>query len=456
MNLNFKEFLIEMETTTNEKEQIRTIIRKLIEGDKSFFTSHEISVGDKGQYWILNYTPGGRTEYNRLVRGMVVAKPNAEFNNDPLKLIKSFPFIRFYNHGEKESDPINFNNSEMLEKMDGTMVGLFFPHGNVNQPEFHTRKMLSTHKDDFSRKITSFQGVEFSFLPTIKKYVDSLKFSEQDVAYTYVFEFLHQASQVLTKYKPNQYGLYLLGARNLETHRELTEDELDIASKRIGAFRPRRFDAVSDHSEIERMFDLARLNTPDFEGFIFRDRETGKRIKVKDPRYVEKHHAIDQSGYKNLVPLILKGETEEIVAYFPHTKERINKIIAAYEEYLNKVLEKVKKWRSTGLTGRDLSVAIFGENPKSKWELRLAKNRGEKPTERKTAEPDEFIRNMIMKYHDIENNDLLKNKIENDIREVALGKGTNNGDPKRFIDLIGLNTDEDQTQTQQPTDVSEL
>lgn len=455
MNLNFKEFLVEMETTTQEKADLRTIIGKLITNDKNWFDENGIIASDKGSFWILNYNIGTRNEYNRLVRGMVVAKPQTGFHGDVLSLIKSFPFIRFYNHGEKESDAINFGNSEMLEKLDGTMVGVFFPHQDVSKPEFHTRKMMSTNQQDFNRKITSFQGVEFKFMPNIKKYVDKLSFKEKDAEFTYVFEFLHQATQVITKYTPEKYGLYLLGARNLITHRELTEDELDHVAQRLGASRPRRYDAIADHSEIQRMFDLALIDTPDFEGYIFRDKTTGKRVKVKDPRYVEKHHAIDKSGYKNLVPLILKGETEEIIAYFPHTKKRIDKIIEAYGNYLNKVFEIVKKWQATGLKGRDLSVAIFGENPKSKWELRLAKIRGEKATERKTAEPDEFIRNMIMKYHDTENDDLLKKKIDNDLREVALGQGTNNGDPKRFIDLIGLNTD-DEEETQTPTDVSEI
>lgn len=450
--LKFKEFLVEMETTPQEKEQIRTLIRQLIGGNSEWFKQYSILVGDKGPYWILNYSPGPRNEFNRLVRGMVVAKPQPGFTGDPLVLIKSFPFIRFYNQHEKEAAPVDLANAEMMEKMDGTMVGVFFPDSDPSKPQYHTRKMLSTHDDDVSRKLVTFHGQEFKFMPLIGQFVNKLNYQEKDVYFTYVFEFLHEASYVLTKYKPEKYGLYLLGARNLITHRELSERELDKKAAELGAFRPRRFDTVADNDEISKMFDIAGADAPDFEGFIFRDKESGNRIKVKDPRYVQKHHLLDNSKYKNLIPLILQGEEEEIAAYFPHVVPRIKLFKEAYANYLNKVIERVKHWRSTGLKGRDLSLALFGENPLSKWELRLAKLRGEVTPSKERAEKDKFICNMVLKYSDIDDDEEIKAKIDKELKEVGLGQGTNLGNPKGLIELIGLNDDEDE---QQP-DVGEM
>lgn len=442
-NLSFTGFLVEMETTQQEKEYIREIIQKLIQGDKTWLGDHFILVGDKGGYWILNYLQGPRNDYNRLVRGMVVKKPEPGWSGDELDLIRSFPFTRFFNHGEKEAAPVDLSNAEMLEKLDGTMVGVFFPEGNPSDPHFHTRKMSSVNSADMEKKITSFHGKEFKFLPVIKTYVDKLSFSENDVNFTYVFEFLHEVSFVLTKYKPEQYGLYLLGARNVKTHKELTEDELDAVAKRIGSNRPRRYDAVADFSEIEKMFDLASQETPDFEGYIFRDKKTGNRIKVKDPKYVKKHHLLDDTSYKALIPKILEGEEDEVLAYFPHFTNRVEEIKKAYQKYLDKVVAKVLEWKATGLTGRDLSVKLFGENPLSKWELKLKKLRGENDAKQKPAEPDEFIRSMILK-NSTKSEDEIRQKVDDELKKIALGQGNNLGDPKRLIDMIGLHDEEEQ------------
>jgi hypothetical protein len=431
-----------MQTTEQEKDQLRDIIGKLVEGDKAWFNTQDILVGDKGQYWILNYRQGPRNEYNRLVRGMVVQKPQAGFAGDKLSLIRSFPFIRFYNHGEKDASTVNFSDADMMEKLDGTMVGVFFPTGDPNKPEFHTRKMISTHDEDMKRVMTTFTGKDVVFMPIIKKYVDALKFTAADVTYTYVFEFVHEVSQVLTKYKKDRWGLHLLAGRDVRTHQELTEKECDQRAIQIQSFRTRTFDAIADHGEIQQMFTVMAKETPDFEGYIFRDRKTGARVKVKDPEYVRKHHLLDGTSYKNLIPLILKGEEDEILAYYPHVQERIDQIKDAYSKYLNKVVDKIHEWKAKGLLGHDLAVAMFGHQPLSKWEIRLKQMRGEAVPQTKRAEPDEFIANMIIKYTRLPA-DKTEAAIDKEMRQVALGQGTNEGSPKALIDLIGLHDEED-------------
>lgn len=443
IDLGFREFLIEMETTTTEKDDIRTIIQKLRDGDGEWLNQHEILWGDKGPYWIVNYRQGARNQYNRLVRGMVIQKPNQGFHGDNLSLIRSFPFTRFYNQGEKDAAPVDFSNAEMLEKMDGTMVGVFFPHADHTRPEFHTRKMLSTHEPDMSRVMTTFTGKEARFLPEIKNFVQHLAFSDSDTQFTYVFEFIHEISYVLTKYKPEQHGLYLLGGRNIQTHRELTEDELDKVAKRIGCRRGRRWDAAKHHAEIEQMFKDVAADTPDFEGFVFRDKKTGHRVKVKDQEYVRKHHMLDGLNYKKLIPRVLEGEEDEVIAYFPHAKELVDEIKKAYSKYLDKIVAIVQKWQATGLTGRALSVELHGENPLPKWELRLRKMRGEPAPTPQPKEDDTFARNMILQYHQVKDPDDLRNAIDKELKEIALGQGKNAGNPKALVDMIGLYDKED-------------
>jgi len=445
-----------METTNQEKSQLRTIIQNLIAGDKQWFEEYQILVGDKGPFWILNYRQGPRNEYNRLVRGMVVQKPAPGFSGDALSLIKSFPFIRFYNQGEADAAPVDLSNSYMLEKMDGTMVGVFFPTGDHTKPEFHTRKMLSTHKDDMNRSLTTFHGMEVSFMPLIKKYVDQLQFSPEDAQYTFVFEFVHEASYVLTKYSPERYGLHLLGARNVVTHREYNEDECDPIARRIGSHRARHFDALSDNEAIQNMFAQMAKETPDFEGFIFRDRKTGARIKVKDPKYVEKHHLIDQLSFKRIIPLVLKGEEDEIIAYFPSAKKLVDMFKAAYDKYLDHVVKRVLVWAAKGLDGRRLAVALHGENPLAKWELRLRALRGQDASKPKPVEPDEFVRNMILKYAELKDEDKIRRKIDQELKIIGIGQGTNLGSPKELISMIGLHDDEEDETPLAGTDVSEI
>lgn len=429
LTLHFRRFLVEMQTTADEKQKIREIIQHLIDGDRQWISDHWILAGNKAGYWVLNYLQGPRNEYNRLVRGMVVQQPPQGWQGDPLSLIKSFPFTRFFNQGEKEGAAINFGNAEMLEKMDGTMVGVFFPEGDPAKPHYHTRKMISADQQDMSRTLTSFGGKEYKFMPIIGTFVKKLKFSPEDAEYTFVFEFVHEASYVMTKYKPEQYGMYLLGARHIPTHKEASEQELDQIATRIGSQRPRRWDALASSQEIEAMMKDLAQSTADFEGFVFRDRETGNRLKVKDAEYVRKHHMLDSGkNFSRLLEKILEGEEDEIVAYMPHIAARVEEVKTKYQEYLDKAVITVQQWQTKGFaTRRDLALPLFGQqhNPPQ------------------PGEKDRFVRTQILKNYDVKDEQTLRNNIDKAMKEVALGSGKNAGQPKELASMIGLNDKEE-------------
>ena len=411
-----------METTSSEKDQLRLIITKLALGDFNWLKEKDILVGDKGSSWILNYGMKDKNEFNRLVRGMVVEKPHANnffHGDDPLKEIKSFPFIRFFNQGEKESDEIDMNDSEMLEKLDGTMVGVFFSTYDPSSPQWHTRRMLSSCESDMKNTVKGFHGGNYNLMYEIGKYVKKLNFNREDTSHTYVFEFIHDASTVLTKYKESQWGLYLLAGRNVETHKEETESELDKISKRIGANRPQRWDATSEE-EIKNMMQKAASEIEDFEGMVFRDKKTGKRVKLKDPKYVEKHHMLGDTSLKRLIPKTIEGEEDEVTAYFPHVKELVDDIKERHANIKNKTVETVNQFQKYKNLPR-----------KELWE--------------KVSNIDNaFIRSMVMKHVECED---LEYEIEKELKRIAvatvekdtyLGKQTFSYASRKYLDLLGL------------------
>lgn len=318
-----------MDLSTSDLQKISEIIQHLTTGNVQWLKENAILWGDKGECWILNYVPGPRNEYNRLVRGMVIRKPENGFDGNLLSLIWSFPFIRFFNHGESDAAYVDFCNAVMNEKKDGTMVGTFFPQGDPTKPEFHTRKMVSMCGDDLRKKVSAFNGVDYNMMAEINKYVEQLRFNESDLRHTYIFEFIHDASAVVTKYQSHEFGLYLLAGRNLDTYRELTVDQLDSIAQRIGCFRPRYWDAIRDFDHIQNLMAEMCVEIDDFEGFVFQDKTTGHRVKLKNLDYVKKHQSITTMRMRTLLCKLLLGEDEEIIAYQPKAKEKFDTLRTA-------------------------------------------------------------------------------------------------------------------------------
>jgi len=416
-----------MEVTSEEKDNLRTIISKLLQNDKAWMEEKNIRVGDKGDYWILNYGVEHKNEFNRLVRGLVVQKPHKEWSGEDLDLIKSFPFIRFFNQGETQADQIDIDNAEMLEKMDGNMVGVFFPTKNIDSPHWHTRRMLNTHEADMNLTLVGFNGKNYKLMQIIGDYVKSLTFSQEDVNHTYVFELIHIASTVLTKYKSDQYGLYLLAARNLETYSEECEDKLNIIASRIGAKRPRRWDAIADKDEVTKMMKEISLEVENFEGMVFRDRTTGKRVKVKETNYLEKHYLLSHLSVRRLVPIIFNGEEDEIISYFPKTKSLIEKIKTNHIAFKEKAIECIKSFNK------------HSNLPKSElWKIVS-----------KSVE-DIFIQCLVMRYVKKEP-ETLDSIVEKELRDLAVkpyekntyvGTKHLNGVDKRYLNILNLKDEE--------------
>lgn len=407
-----------METSQNQKNLLRTIIQKTIANDKKWLKEKAILVGSKGSYWVLNYSIDDKNEYNELVRGMVVQKPQLGWHGDELSLISSFPFLRFFNKHEKEAAPIDFANSKMIEKLDGCFVGIWFPNDH-SHPQYHTRKMLSTHQPDMELMIGSFHNDKtFPFMKIIGQYVEQLNFNQEDVEMTYIFEFIHEVSKILTTYTPEQYGLYLIGARNVKTHRELTEDQLNAIAPRIGVSRPRSWDSSNDEESICKMMDEIEKNTKDFEGVVFRD-NSGNRVKLKRADYVKLHHLLGSLSFKNLIPKILEGESSEVVSYFPFAKNKIDIFIEKFNKYVDNAVETILKYNRQKLDRKSLALKIFGGEVENN-----------------------FLKSLIMKNFELNEND-VKEAVVNSLNELALGKGKNDGSPTRLMEILNLKEQEE-------------
>lgn len=424
--------------TTRESELLRTIIDHLCSGQDRWFEEKGIAVASKSPYWVLNYNSySEKNDHNELCRGLVIRQPQykPKAPSEIFDLVESFPFTRFYNHGENRAAAVNLSHADMLEKLDGTMVGVFFPKQGPHakredSPHWHTRRMICTHRPDMQMKITGIQGHKFRLLKLIGEYIQTfLKFHRLDLNYTFIFEFIHETTFVITHYDHEKWGLYLIGARNTNDFRECTEDQLDKIAKRIGAKRPRRWDSIDDCDAIDDMMKQAAEQTPNFEGFVFRDRRSYERIKIKDPEYVQKSHLIDSLSYKKLSKLTMQGEADEILSYFPMAEERVSAIIKGFESYVEKTKEQVMKWRGRYRKGICKREDIAGHLLKE----------GKRP---KKDSPESFVCSMILLGLEKESEEEVTSMIKDNLRNVCLGKGKNQGNPRKFLQMINIEDDD--------------
>jgi hypothetical protein len=99
-----------------------------------------------------------------------------------------------------------------------------------------------------------------------------------------------------------------------------------VAENILGVGRPARYDLRSHAAVVEW---LEKHEDPTFEGVVYRDKN-GLRMKCKSKTYVALHHLKDNGNIfmpKNMIPLILKGEMDEILVHFPEAAEKMFDVV---------------------------------------------------------------------------------------------------------------------------------
>jgi len=94
--------------------------------------------------------------------------------------------------------------------------------------------------------------------------------------------------------------------------------------------------------EIVAFLEAQAESDPTFEGVVIRDRNN-QRWKVKSPAYLCLHRMGNNgngvSQAKNLLPFILKGEEDELLAYFPEARPHLDALKLRVQQQYIRLLE---------------------------------------------------------------------------------------------------------------------
>lgn len=266
---------------------------------------------------------------------------NVDWSFEPLRMCRgtilekhtlalmSFPFRKFFNHGEKWQDTVDFSTGNALIKEDGTFIHLYYDYvvkkwfagttgmaeaeGNVGDEKF-------SFSDLFWRTVHQVTGDS-------NKFVQSLQHNN-----VYMFELCTPYNQVVTRHPVSK--VILLGARNLTTFQEYDYNSLISISRSIDVPLVK---SVGMRDIPELIHELSTLSKED-EGFVVVDKNFN-RVKIKNPQYVLAHHVKNSTSVANLMEMILKGESEEFITYVPERAEEIRSV----ETKLNSLCDNAQK-----------------------------------------------------------------------------------------------------------------
>lgn len=248
------------------------------------------------------------------------------------------PFFKFYNHGESKADKIDWTTARVMDKVDGSLIKIWFS-------DKLDKWMISTNGtvDAFSAGLMDnpyFETFGQLVMHCFEKNGVTPEQVLKDRGLVYMFELTSLFNKVVITY--GEPSLTFLGVRDMMTYAEAPAFDLVVDGKVV-------IPAVKSFplKTLDDVLRCAEAYHGEAEGFVVCDANYN-RVKIKSAFYVKLHHAKDnQFTYDNAIKIVMKGEVEEFLAYFPEYKpmmdfvqEKFDGIVAECfqtKEYLDSI-----------------------------------------------------------------------------------------------------------------------
>lgn len=254
----------------------------------------------------------------RDARGLVLEK-------DTWKVM-SLAFRKFFNSAEGHAAKIDWNTAHVLEKLDGTLIHLYWDWhsgewcaGTTGMAE---AEGLVNNKYDtsFAKLFWDTVGEKYGLTP------DSRVLEKN---FIYAFELTTPYNIVV---KPHgESSATLLGMRFQKDLKELPYEILMTKSDLLGVPLVKRYDLNTPN--VGKLINTFKEMTWHEEGYVVVDGDFN-RIKIKNPAYVAVHHLKDKVAEHNIMGVVKSNEIEEFAATFPERRDEIFLLKEKYDELL--------------------------------------------------------------------------------------------------------------------------
>jgi len=239
------------------------------------------------------------------------------------------PFDKFFNIQEGHADTINWDTARVQEKLDGSIMKLWFndglwrisTNGMIDAAKATVGYGDRTFADLFWKALYSTlrPGVYSTTIPD--RAIDDLLFI-LNINFTYIFELCTPYNRVVTRF--TEYKLFHIGTRQNATGKEMIHN--------IGIPKPKEF----TFNGLDEIMNTVETLPFDEEGYVVVD-ANWNRVKIKSPAYVAVHYLKSNWSVRRMLELIIVNETSEFLSYFPEYKIDVDNVTTALNNYIKKV-----------------------------------------------------------------------------------------------------------------------
>ena len=166
-------------------------------------------------------------------------------------------------------------------------------------------------------------------------------FQHANPEFTYIFEYVGPDNLIVTPYPKSE--LILLGIRHnelgdyksplqMESFVKNVISQMSLSNKNASMRMVKMYKMDSFEHTLNAAKELSKLE----EGFVCWDLKHNLRVKIKSPQYVALHqmNSASPSCMKDIIKVVVTGETDEVLSYFPELQSKIEEIKSCIDKFL--------------------------------------------------------------------------------------------------------------------------
>lgn len=245
-------------------------------------------------------------------------------------------FKKFFNLGEGYAAHIDWNTAVATEKIDGSIMSVWYARGEWRLSTNGTIDAFKTELPEAS-PYRSFGDLFESVLPLST-------FENYHKRRCWTFELVSPYNKIVIGYPKTK--VYLLSVRNMDTLEELDLDAVEMIADANGIATPQRYD-LNNEADYRQ---LVEQMPEGHEGIVVRDAD-GQRVKIKTLLYFQLHKAKNNGviTLDRIVDLIRANDHHEFLSYFPEYQSMFDDVkhqIDRAEGVEDKIRQDVALWKN--------------------------------------------------------------------------------------------------------------
>ena len=244
-------------------------------------------------------------------------------------------FKKFFNIGESYAAKIDWNTAVATEKIDGSIISVFYYDGKW-------RIATNSTIDAFKAELNGV-GPYKTFGELFESVLPLSTFANYNKHRCWTFELVSPYNKVVINYPETK--AYLLSVRDMDSLEELTLDAVEMLADANGFTVPERYD-LNNEADYRKVVEQMPEG---HEGIVVRD-ANGERVKIKTLLYFEMHHAKNNGvlTLERIVSLIRENDHYEFLSYFPEYQSIFDKVkrqLDRVEVVKEKIQQDVAQWK---------------------------------------------------------------------------------------------------------------